>query len=70
MSGDYFIQLEGQRIGRVMKIMGNPTPERWVAFARRRSLSDPENRKGHRTRREAISWLEQQARALNLEYID
>ncbi len=46
------IFLDGQRIGTVMKIMGEPAKRRWFAFG------PNERKEGFPTRKEAIAALE------------
>lgn len=61
MSGDYMIHHKNRHIGRVMSFAGNKANERWVAYAVRDKVSDPERRESFPTRKAAIVWLEQQA---------
>jgi hypothetical protein len=53
--GDWFIFHEGERVGRVMKFVGNVAKERWVGFVAN------DRRAGFPTRGEAAYWVLQQA---------
>lgn len=57
-------------IGRVMRFAGNRSNERWVGYARGRSWSDCERRKGFSSKREAVAWVEDEARKLDYTYDD
>lgn len=52
MAGDYAVFESGERIGRVMRFVGEPASRRWVAY----SVHTPE-RRGFPTRRAAMDWL-------------
>lgn len=53
----YAIIIDGKRFGTVMKFVGNPRSQRWVAFI------SGERRKGFPARWQAIRWAGEQATA-------
>lgn len=61
MAGNYVIEARGVTIGSVMKFAGEPSKTKWVAYARRKKLSDPELKEKFPTMRAAVEWLETEA---------
>jgi len=68
MAGDYMLSVDGVKIGRVMRWVGNKPKERWVGMARRRRYSDPSNEARFPTKREAVAWVEEEAKKLGDAY--
>ena len=60
MGGAYFIAENGQRIGTVMKFVGEPKERRWAAYSIHRLSADKENRAAFPTMKAAIAWLKTQ----------
>lgn len=48
---------DGQRIGTVMKVEGEPPASRWWGYSIHRTDPNTENKTSHRTRKEAIAWI-------------
>ncbi|EFO30909.1 receptor 176 G protein-coupled [Roseibium sp. TrichSKD4] len=53
-----------------MKLAGKPRSRQWVALARRQQWSGPDNKAQFATKREAETWLLEQAEAANFHFAE